>query len=403
MEYKGKKYQQWYYPGSLARMVVGRLKSSKHLAIQAILIPKGVDPSIPSEKLLDDETFIKSINEYAVRAHFSAKPHFDFVLGNRKNKQVIDFMIFGSGSGDDVRKGKITWPKSQKVSLLKFMPSHDVQYLIENTGDIPQGEFGAGHWKNIKRGKATLSRTGSYKHYVLTLDSTMFNLFPTKDAREGKYFIRKSTAHVKAMRMPSESFDKQYRAEARRKMKKAGIESFRKLPRIVYRTLHELAMKSPTEYVVGVDLEPSDRGTRVKKMVILRGQEYEADTDGVFDMEMMFHNHITSKDPSYVNFVPSPDDFMNVTINKPHVVSFKDTKTKRARFILLRSIREKTPSTTFFDKQLKDLARQINEEFNIHDDPAKFKRKYKQKLNELGFDFTYINPASTFIIYKNKM
>jgi hypothetical protein len=117
---------------------------------------------------------------------------------------------------------------------------------------------------------------------------------------------------------------------------------------------------------------------------------------------MMFHNHIVSKDPSYVNFVPSTDDFMNVTLNKPHVIVFRDKRTKKPRFILLRSIRDRTPTIGYFDKHLKNLAIEINEQHSVHQDPKEFMRSYRKRLNELGFDFKYFDPYDTFIIYRNK-
>lgn len=176
----------------------------------------------------------------------------------------------------------------------------------------------------------------------------------------------------------------------------------RKLPRELTKVLRRLALKADSEYVAGLDLENQGKKTRLSKMVLVKGQEFEADTDEVFDFEMMFHNHITSPDSSHVNFVPSTDDFMNVTLNKPHVVVFKDKRTKKPRFILLRSIRDRTPTTGFFDKHLKNLAIEIHEQHDIHQDPKQFVRLYKKRLNELGFDFTYFDPSDTFVIYRNK-
>lgn len=198
-------------------------------------------------------------------------------------------------------------------------------------------------------------------------------------------------------------FDKQYKVDAKRKLKTdKDIKRIKKLPRELMKVLRNLALKADTEYVAGLDLENEGQKTKLAKMVLVKGQEFEADTDEVFDFEMMFHNHITSQDPTYVNFVPSTDDFMNVTLNKPHVIVFKDKKTKKPRFILLRSIRDRTPTLDFFDKNLRDMAIEINEQHSVHQDPKEFMRVYRKRLNELGFDFKYFDPHDTFIIYRNK-
>ncbi len=207
---------------------------------------------------------------------------------------------------------------------------------------------------------------------------------------------------VKGKKVAESQFNKDYKRIAKGKLREKDIKPIRKLPRELVKVLRNLALKADAEYVAGLDLENEGTKTVLSKMVLIKGQEFEADTDEVFDFEMMFHNHILSKDGTYVNFVPSPDDFMNVTLNKPHVVVFKDKKTKKPRFILLRSIRDRTPTLGFFDKRLKNLALDINEQHNIHEDPKEFKRVYKKKLNDLGFDFTYFDPHDTFIIYRNK-
>lgn len=190
---------------------------------------------------------------------------------------------------------------------------------------------------------------------------------------------------------------------AREKLRKdKDIKPIRKLPRELVRVLRNIALKADSEYVAGLDLENEGNKTKLAKMVLVKGQEFEADTDEVFDFEMMFHNHVVSKDDTYVNFVPSTDDFMNVTLNKPHVIVFLDKRTKKPRFILLRSIRDRTPTLDFFDKRLKNLAIEINEQHNIHQDPKEFMRSYRKRLNEMGFDFKYFDPHDTFIIYRNK-
>jgi len=218
----------------------------------------------------------------------------------------------------------------------------------------------------------------------------------TKKSRDRK------TIKAKGKRVAESRFNKEYKLIAKEKLKEKDIKPIRKLPRELVKVLRNLALKADAEYVAGLDLENEGTTTKLSKMVLVKGQEFEADTDEVFDFEMMFHNHILSKDGTYVNFVPSPDDFMNVTLNKPHVVVFQDKKTKKPRFILLRSIRDRTPTLGFFDKRLKNLALDINEQHSIHEDPKEFKRIYKKKLNDLGFDFTYFDPHDTFIIYRNK-
>jgi len=215
--------------------------------------------------------------------------------------------------------------------------------------------------------------------------------------------VRRHSKPGKSPRKVAESrFDKEYKRIARKKLREKDIELIRKLPRELLKILRNLALRADSEYVAGLDLENEGEKTKLSKMVLVKGQEFEADTDEVFDFEMMFHNHITPKDPSYVNFVPSTDDFMNATLNKPHVIVFLDKRTKKPRFILLRSIRDRTPSIAYFDKHLKNLAIEINELHSVHSDTKEFMRSYRKRLNELGFDFKYFDPHDTFIIYKNK-
>lgn len=41
VDYKGKKYADWYHSGTSALAITGKLKSSGKWALQSILIPKG--------------------------------------------------------------------------------------------------------------------------------------------------------------------------------------------------------------------------------------------------------------------------------------------------------------------------------------------------------------------------
>jgi len=73
------------------------------------------------------------------------------------------------------------------------------------------------------------------------------------------------------------------------------------------------------------------------------------------------------------------------------------------RFILLRSLREATPTETFFNEKLRNLAIEINETINVHQAPKAFIKAYQKRLNDLGFDFKYFDPNDEIdVVYRKK-
>lgn len=196
-------------------------------------IEQGKYRSSPSKKkepssfnLLLDDKYISTIKDYAIRFHESARPHFDFVLGNVKGTELVDFLVAGI-TKDQVSKKQVNYPTQQAKPVI-FGPAHDMKYLLKNKGTEPKGTYGAGTWVIVKRGKARVEKkTEPSLHINIYLDGEKFTVFPAKrKTGTGEILLIRKTKDNKAIK-------KKNRADPKLEAEAIGEEEF---PAIVEET-----------------------------------------------------------------------------------------------------------------------------------------------------------------------
>ena len=119
-----------------------------------------------SVDLLKDPAFRESVTAYSIRYHRSETrgPHFDFALGNPGGKACIDFVTQRKPTEQQIKTMTPNLPAAGVKQVIAFMEPHDVSFLtspVRKVHVIPHGEYGAGKWMVIAKGKATVAKNGN--------------------------------------------------------------------------------------------------------------------------------------------------------------------------------------------------------------------------------------------------
>lgn len=146
---------------------------------------------VPWEKnsivIMKDANCLRDISDYSIRVHKSARPHFDYAVGNPNDDACIDFVIPKTNTTVETT-GIPILPKVQVLLLL--MPVHEISFLNGEVGKvnvIEEGEYGAGTWWIVKKGKARMEQT-SKTLWHLCFDDDQYTILEFKRAGGSKYY-----------------------------------------------------------------------------------------------------------------------------------------------------------------------------------------------------------------------
>jgi len=120
---------------------------------------------IHSLKLFLDPNFISKVKVFSIRFHDAIRrgKHFDYCLGNFEDRLAIDFIIPSKLSSNDIVSND-NLPRGIYDKTLIFVGSHNSDpYLVKATGygDKVKSGYGAGKWRIVKKGRASLRQIES--------------------------------------------------------------------------------------------------------------------------------------------------------------------------------------------------------------------------------------------------
>lgn len=115
-----------------------------------------------SDVLLLDDEFRSSIDSFAIRYHnaMTAGKHFDYTFGFDGGEFVVDFIIPGKLSLDEIQAHDAL-PKGNIPKTLLFMEAHDPSYHFSDKKlKVIKKGYGAGTWINLEREETKVIKIG---------------------------------------------------------------------------------------------------------------------------------------------------------------------------------------------------------------------------------------------------
>lgn len=148
--------------------------------------------TVHSLDLLTNDKCLPLLDTYSIRYHDTIKRgvHFDYAIGAYNLELCVDFVIFGKLTPDELARGD-NLPLIHQQKWMNFMPAHTAHDFVDSAGvthpgvifgrlgvwnTIPVSEYGAGKWKILRTGKASVQRVSEHS-YIIELDDIIFKVY----------------------------------------------------------------------------------------------------------------------------------------------------------------------------------------------------------------------------------